>query len=186
MSDKKPDAKAEAPKEKKEGEATEAPKKKLPIKAIGIVAVLMIAEAAAVMFVLGSSKPKEAAAEVDPAHLVDDESEKTQEIELLAEKFQNLTTGRAWVWDVQIVVQVKNKNADRVAEVFEQRAAEIKEGLGQIVGRARHTQLIEPEKQSLIRQIGAFLDKTEGISHDGKSAIERVFIPKCRGFPSDT
>lgn len=56
---------------------------------------------------------------------------------------------------------------------------------GQIVGWARHTQLIEPE--TAIRQISAFLDKTEGISQDGKSSIERVFVPtpKCRGFPSD-
>lgn len=185
MSDKKPDAKAEAPKEQKAGEA-EAPKKKLPIKAIGIVAVLMIAEAGAVFFVLGSGKPKEAAAEVDPAHLVDDESEKTQEVELVADRFQNLTTGRAWVWDVQIVAQVKNKNADHVSEIFEQRAAELKEGLSQIMGRARHTQLIEPEKQSLIRQISAFLDKVDGMTHDGHSMIERVFIPKCRGFPSDS
>ncbi len=160
-------------------------KKKLPIKVIGIVAVLMIVEAGAVFVLLGSGKPQAGHAETDAAHLVDDESEKTQELELVTDKFQNLTSGEPWVWDLSIFLQIKNKHADQVGGVLEQRQAEIKEGLGQIVGRARHSQLIEPERQTLTRQVGAFLAKIDGTTVDGKPLVERVIISKCRGFKAD-
>lgn len=185
MSEKKPDAAAGPAKGGEESKEAEAPKKKLPIKTIGVVAVLMIAEAAAVIFVFGAGAPKASHAETEPAHLVDDDSEKTQEIELATEKYQNMTSGHPWVWDLSIFIQVKNKNADQVNAVLEQRQAEIKEGLGQIVGRARHSQLAEPERQTLTRQVGAFLEKIDGMTLDGKTLVERVIISKCRGFQAD-
>jgi flagellar basal body-associated protein FliL len=169
---------------KKDGAAEAPARKKLPIKVLGIVGVLMIAEGAGVFMVLGAGKPKASGA-AEPAKLVDDSSEKTQEIELVTDKFQNMTSGHPWVWDLSIFLQVKNKSAERVGGVLEQRQAEIKEGLGQIVGRARHSQLAEPEKQTLTRQVGAFLEKMDGLSADGKPLIERVIISKCRGFQAD-
>lgn len=187
MSDKKPDA---APKKDEAAAAAAgadaAPAgKKLPIKTIGIVAVLMIAEAAGVFFILGASKPKSSGAATEPAHLVDNEADKTQEIELLTDKFQNLTSGHPWMWDISIFLQVKNKNSEAVQGVLEQRQAEIKEGMSQLVGRARHSQLTEPERQTLTRQVTSYLEKLEGLTVDGKPLIERVIIAKCRGFQAD-
>lgn len=183
MADKKPDA---APEKGKDQPAADSPppKKKLPIKTVGIVAGLMVAEAAAVFVLLGSGKPKASHGEVAETALHDDESEKTSEIELVNDKFQNMTTGQAWVWQVAIYLQVKNKNVERVEAVLEQRRAEIREGLSQIIGKARHSQLSEPEKQSLTRQIASFLERLDGITADGKSVIERVIFADCRGFPT--
>lgn len=179
--EKKPDAAAPeaAPAEAKA-------KKGLPIKVIAIVAVIMVLEAVAVVFVLGMlGGPKKSEAQVDPATLHHDESNEIQEIELVDDKWQNLTTGRVWIWDVAVVIQVKNKNVERVEKVLEQRGNQIREGVGQIVSKAQHAQLKEPERQSINRQIAAYLEKVVGTSDEGQSLVERVIIPKCRGFPAD-
>mgnify|MGYP001275298673 CR=1 FL=1 len=162
------------------------PAKKLPIKTLAVVAAVMAVEAAAVVFAMGMIGPSASHAETDVHELVDDDSEDTVEIEVVSEKYQNLSTGRVWVWDLSVFLQVKNKNAETVQGVLEQRKAEVAEGLGQIVSRAQHAQLKEPERQTLIRQINAFLERIRGMTDpDGKPLIERVMIPKCRGFPSD-
>lgn len=180
---------------KKEEKAPEAPaegapaKKGLPLKMIIVVAVLMLVEGAAVFFVVGMmGGPKKSEAATDTKHLEHDESEQTTEIRLFEkddERFQNLTSGRVWVWNISTYVQVKNKNTERVETVLEQRKAEIKEGISQIISRAQIAQLKEPERQSLNRQISAFLEKIVGMDPDGKPLIERVLIPTCNGFPSD-
>lgn len=180
MADKKAEAAPAAEKAKDEA----PPKKKLPIKTIGIVAGLMVAEAGAVFTIFGAGGPKASHGETPEAVLHDDESEKTSEIELVNDKFQNMTTGQAWVWQISIYLQVKNKNAERVEAVLEQRRAEIREGISQIVGRARHTQLTEPEKQTLTRQVASYLEKLDGMTDDNKSIIERVIFADCRGFPT--
>ena len=181
MSEKK--AEAAPPAEKTDEKAP--PKKKLPIKTIGIVAVMMIVEGIGVFVVVGGGGGAKAGhAETSAATLKDDESEKTAEVELISDKFQNMTTGQAWVWQISIFLQVKNKNSERISAVLEQRHAEIREGLSQIIGKARHTQLTEPEKQTLSRQIGSFLEKLEGVTIDGKTVIERVIFADCRGFPT--
>jgi flagellar basal body-associated protein FliL len=178
---------ADKPKAPETSPEAEAPAKKgLPVKTLAIVAVLMIVEAAVVVFALGLLGPQASHAQTEQKNVAHDDSEDTMEIEVVSDKFQNLSTGRVWVWDLSVYLQVKNKNAETVKGVMEQRSAEIKEGISQIISRAQHTQLKEPERQTLIRQIGAFLEKLRGMTDsDGKPLVERVMIPKCRGFPSD-
>ena len=72
-----------------------------------------------------------------------------------------------------------------IESVLEQRSAEIREGMLQIIGKARHTQLTEPEKQTLTRQIASFLERLDGMTVEGKSVIERVIFADCRGFPTN-
>lgn len=178
---------AEKPKAPESTSEADAPAKKgLPIKTLAIVAVLMVVEAAVVVFALGLMGPQASHAQTEQKDVAHDDSEDTMEIEVVSDKFQNLSTGRVWVWDLSIYLQVKNKNAEHVKAVMEQRSAEIKEGISQIISRAQHNQLKEPERQTLIRQIGAFLEKLRGMTDsDGRPLVERVMIPKCRGFPSD-
>jgi flagellar basal body-associated protein FliL len=180
MADKKAEAPAASDKPKDDAPA----KKKLPVKTIGIIAGLMIAEGAAVFVIMGAGKPKASHGETPEAALHDDDSEKTTEIELVTDRFQNMTTGQAWVWSVSIFLQVRNKNAEQVELVLEQRNAEIREGVSQIIGRARHTQLSEPEKQTISRQIASFLEKLDGMMVDDKPVVERVIFADCRGFPT--
>jgi hypothetical protein len=67
----------------------------------------------------------------------------------------------------------------------------VREGISQIFSRAQHAQLKEPERLTLNRQITTFLAKL--IEEEAPTAeageedklIDRVLIPKCRGFPAN-
>jgi flagellar basal body-associated protein FliL len=186
MADKDKKDKAEKP---AEGAEAAPPKKGLPLKTLIVVAALMLVEGVGLFFVLGAlGGPKPTNAATDAKHLAADESEETEEIPVLGkgdDKFQNLASGQVWVWNVSVVLQVKGKNSERVTTRIENRKAEIKEGISQIIGRAQIAQLKEPERQSLNRQVSALMEKIVGQDPDGKSLIERVLIPTCSGYPAN-
>jgi flagellar basal body-associated protein FliL len=176
MADKKPKAEAA------EAGAEAAPKKKPPIKLIAIVGGVMALEAGVLIAVMGMTGPK--TVEAKPVEVHSPEDDKTVEIEVVSDKFQNLQTGRVWVWDTSVFVQVKAKHEEQVNGQLERRAAEIKEGIGQIISRAQHAQLREPERQTLNRQITGYLN--ELLKDDaGHPLFERVLIPRCNGFSTD-
>lgn len=181
MAEKKPQAQsAAAP------AAESAAKKGLPIKGAIAVAGIMAVEAAVFVAVLGMGGPQKGQAAEQKVDLKLDEGEQTQELLIVDDKFQNLQTGRVWIWDTAVYVQVKNKNAEAVKKTLERRSAEVKEGVSQIISRAQHAQLKEPERQTLNRQITAYLESVfEPVGEKGQPPIERVLIPKCRGFPAD-
>jgi flagellar basal body-associated protein FliL len=157
-------------------------KSRPPLKMILAVAALMAAEAGGVYFLVGmsGSRAQTAAAEIHG----EEQAELAQpiEIELTDDKFQNMQTGRVWIWDTQIVLKVKKKNQPFIEEELAKRAAEIKEGVAQIMRRAQHSHLREPELTTINRQLTAYLDKTLGPDADGATRIDRVLIPKCKGF----
>lgn len=179
MSDKKAESKPEPT------PAASTGGKRLPIKTIVVVLGLMAAEAVAVFLILGMTGPAKSLAQTEQASLHRDDSEETMEVQVADEKYQNLQTGRVWIWDTAVFVQVKNKNVGRVETTLERRKAEINEGISRIISRAQLAQLKEPERQTLNRQFAAFLNDVFGTDAEGKSLIERVMIPKCRGFPAD-
>lgn len=185
MADKK-----EKDKDKDKAEAAPAEGEKpkgggLPVKTIGIVAVVMIIEAVVIFFVFSAMGPKKVAADVPPAELHSNEDDQPTEILVVEDKFQNLQQGKVWIWDLSVYVQVKAKHAEEIEGKLEQRSAEIKEGISQIVGRAQPAQLKEPDRQTLNRQFIAYLTKIFGTDADGHSLIEKVVIPRCRGFPAE-
>lgn len=176
---------------KKGGEAPEggedaAPAKKggLPIKTIGIIGAVMALEAGALYFVFGMSSAQKSSAEVH--ELVHDDSEELDEIEIIADEvFQNMQTGKVWVWSISVYAQVKRKDVEYVETMLTQRRAEIREGLSQIVGRAQHAQLKEPDRQTLNRQFTALIERIVKPDDHGKPRIQRLLIPKCTGYPAD-
>ncbi len=177
MSEKKPKAEAAS-----DAGADAAPKKKKPIKMIGAIVGVMAIEAGVLVAVMGMTGPKQV--EAKPVEVHNPDEDKTVEIEVVSDKFQNLQTGRVWVWDTSVFVQVKAKHEELVGGILERRAAEIKEGVGQIVSRAQHAQLREPERQTLNRQITGYLN--ELLKDDaGHPLFERVLIPRCNGFSTD-
>jgi flagellar basal body-associated protein FliL len=162
-----------------------APKKKSS-KLVPIVAVLMIVQGVAVFMVAKMTGPKAAAAaEADLHGAPQDDGEVTVELPLIEDQFQNMQTGRAWIWDVSIVLQVPAKNQAHVEELLENRAGELAEGVAQIFRRAQNNQLREPGLESLNRQIHAFVNQVFGKDAQGKDRVKRVLIPKCKGFPAE-
>lgn len=165
-------------------DAAATPAKKSPIKVIGIVAVLMIVEAGAVFMFVGKTGPQAAVAHEIKGHDEPDENASV-EIPLIEEKFQNMQTGRVWVWDTEVVLKIKSRNEPYVTKLLESRAAEIKENVSVIFRRAQHNSLKEPGLESINRQITASLNTLFGKDAEGKDRIDRVVIPKCKGFPAD-
>ena len=182
---------ADAEKDKKPAaapppEPEASPKKKPPLKVVGVVAALMVAEAAGVYLFVGLTGPRAQSASADIQGAEDKAAQEAVEIELINDKFQNLQTGHVWVWDMQIVLKVKKKYEAYVEGELTKRSAEITEGVGQIIRRAQHNHLREPELTTINRQITAYLAKAiEPDPADGSARIERILIPKCKGMQID-
>ncbi len=175
------------PKEEKAPAAAEAPsKKRPPIKLLGIVAGLMLAEGAGVYVFVGMTGGHAKSAEAKVEGAEEKAAQETVEIELVDDKFQNMQTGHVWVWDVAIALKAKHRNEKAINEVLEKRSAEISEAISQIIRRAQHSQLIEPELTTLNRQVAAYLDTIiKPDDSTGASRIDRVIIPKCKGLQID-
>ncbi len=169
-----------------EAGAAEGAKKGLSVKMIGIIAVMMVAEAGGVFaFVSMTGKAPQAAEakHVDGEHETDREA--SVEVPLVDDKFQNMQTGRVWVWDTAIVLKVRERNKEFVEKELARRDAEIKEGISMIFRRAPHTQLKEPGLETINRQVAAYINQLLGKDAEERVRIDRVLIPKCKGFPAD-
>lgn len=173
--------------EEEKNEATEE-KKKSPILLFAMIGVIMLIEAVGVFAfvkISGSGAGDAKANEIEGQQQA--ELEKTIEIPLWGERgerFQNLSTGRAWSWTVSVVLQTKKKNEEEVKAELERRKSEISEGVALIIRRAAHSHLVEPGLETLHRQIESYINEVFGVDPDGDPRIERVLIPKCQGVES--
>jgi flagellar basal body-associated protein FliL len=181
-----------ADKDDKKKPAADAPaaepeaKKGLPLKTIVVVAGLMVAEAVGVFMIVSMTSKQPQAAQATPLDGHEKEDlESTVEIPLLDEKFQNMQTGRVWIWDTSIVLKVRARNQAFVEKELERRKAEVQEGLAMIFRRAPHAQLKEPDLRTINRQITAYINQIMGKDPEARERIEAVVIPRCKGFPTD-
>lgn len=172
------------PAEKAPAEA--APKKKGSMKLMGTVGAIVVAQAVITFVAFSAMGPKKSHAQVDTHSIKKDDADVIKEITVITPKdgsFQNTMTGSVWLWSTEIVVQVKQRNAEGVENKLKQRNAEVKQEISQIFGRAQHAHLKEPDRQTLNRQITGALNKFFGNDDKGEPVIERVLIPKCTGMP---
>ena len=125
------------------------------------------------VFVLGLGGAKESKAEEAHELVHDDSEQRSRRFPSLEdEMYQNMQTGQVWVWGLSVYAQVKKKNVEFVQGRAEQRSAEIREGMSQIVGRAR-VAVEEPDRQTLNRrQFTAWqkIVKPSGTASRGSSA----------------
>ena len=157
-------------------------KKKLPIKVIAIVAVMMLLEGAGVyLFVSMTGKvPQDSMADLAGEEEAD--LQRPIEIELVKGKFQNMQTGRVWIWSIDIYLKVKKRDEETVTTILENQQAEIREQISKIIRKAHHAHLKEPDLRTLNRQITVLAHEVFGISDaDGLPRVERVLIPRCEG-----
>ena len=175
---------AEKEKDKKaEPASEETPKKKLPIKTIAVVAVIMLLEGVGVfLFVSMTGRaPQDAVAGIHDG--AEAEQEESVEIALVDDRFQNLQTGNVWIWKLQVYMKVKKKNEEFVNKVLEERSAEIKTALSQLMRRMQHAQLKEPDLRTLNRQITALINEKFGFDKE-IPRVDEVLISNCEGFPA--
>lgn len=166
-------------------ESTEASKKGMPKKVLIIVAGVMVIEIGIVgaFLMLSGGGASEAAAEIelDP----ENDPEALVEIPVITDRFQNMHTGRVWQWQCEIVIQVKRRDEENVTKALERRTAEVTAGIAQLIRKATHTQLREPELQSIKRKLNVYLTEVFGEDGEGESRVQNVLIPMLRGAPAD-
>jgi len=164
--------------------APEPPKKK-SLKTLIIIAVMFIGEGVGVMVMMKAlGKPDQ----VQGQGLVDDQLatlERLHEVPVVSDRFPNSFTGRMWLWQADILTQVKEKNLSNVQGALEDRKAEIKTGISRIFRAAHHNYFTEPNLETLTRQVTEYLREVFGKDASGENRIVRVLIPKCVGFPAD-
>jgi flagellar basal body-associated protein FliL len=165
--------------------ASHPPKKGMSFKMILVVAAMLIVEGVVVVGVMMFvGKPSEVKA-IDLGELIDP-AEKLIEIPLIHERLNNDSEGRIWIWDTEIVLQVRARHESYVRSTIVERQAFIRTGIAQIWASARHHHFNEPGRVTLSRQIREMLNR-DIFERDptGEERITSVLIPKCMGFPSD-
>lgn len=160
-------------------------RKRLPLKTLLLIFGLLAGEAAAVFVIatIWATPPEVQAGGVKQIEMQN--LEQIEEILIVEDRFPNHQTGRVWLWDTEVQVQVKKKHLDFVQRVLEERRAEIKTGISQIWRNAHQRHLTEPDLATLNRQTKTYLDEIFGADSEGEQRIQRVLLPKCVGFPAD-
>ncbi len=159
--------------------------KKGGLKMMIIIAVIMVVEGAAVFFVVNMMAGPKGAQATDLAMLEGAGEDAPVEIELVKDRFQNMSTGHVWEWRVEIVLRVRQKNSAHIETIKERDAALIKEGVALIFRRAQDRHLREPGLETITRQLTTYVNEVFGMDPDGMPRVDRVLIPECKGFRSD-
>lgn len=160
--------------------------KKLPIKAIIIVASILIVEAlgiSAAFMIAGKPSPVEA----DPAAM-DAEALGNQQVEelVVSDKFPNSKSGRTFLYDTEVYILLRRKHRDEVMTQLDNMSVRVASDIGVIFRSIDPTHLEEPTLATLRRQIKAKLDKTFGKDpQSGDPLIEEIIIRKCTRFRAD-
>lgn len=163
------------------GEQSKGMPKKLLIIVAGVMALEVVGVGAFLMLSGGGTEEAAASVEYDP----ENDPEALMEIQVVADRFQNMHTGRVWQWECEVFVQVRRKNESVVLSTIERRNAELLAGISELVRKATHSQLREPELQSIKRKLEVYLNELFGADAEGQGRVERVLIPKLRGAPAD-
>ncbi|WP_432799466.1 hypothetical protein [Poriferisphaera sp. WC338] len=163
----------------------EAPKKKMPIKTfIAVFAVLLIEAVAitAVFMLSGSPDPVTAdSAAIDEAA----NGEKSMEMLLVQDKFQNTRTGRAYLYDAAINIVIKNKNEGAVTEIIDANKARIEADISNIYRKAEPAHLMEFELSTLKRQIMSVLTNRFGMDPEDNEPYIHEIVMRQKRYRAD-
>jgi flagellar basal body-associated protein FliL len=162
-----------------------APAKRFPLKTLVVLLVVLLIEglaiSAAFIFSQGPDLAKADAAAIDEAA----RAEQPVELLVVADRFQNTRTGRAYLYDTEIYVVIKSKYQQKIESDIEHMQAAISTDIATVFRRAEPAHLLEHELSTLNRQIRAALDKRMGYDEEGQPYIQEVLIRKCHQFRAD-
>ena len=155
-------------------------------KTFAVVGIIMVLEAVAVFALITLTAPSGQQAQAQSLDGEVNADDKPVELLLVREKFNNLSTGRVWQWDIEIFVEVRQKNSQPVQDALEARKASITAGIARLIAQAQDRELKEPGLETITRQLEAFCYEIFGDSpSDEKPRVERVIVPRFKGFPAD-
>jgi len=157
---------------------------KIGLKTIILVLGLLIAEAAivgaALMMWAGPGEVQADIVETDNAA-----AENVSELMIVSDRFPNHQSGKIWLWDTEVQIQIKQKNLAHLQRVLEERNAEIKTGISRLWRNAHHRHLTEPNLETMTRQLAEYLNQVFGEDANGEPRVHKVLIPRCVGLPGD-
>ena len=154
-------------------------------KILLIVVAIMVLETIGVGAFIFLSGGSPSVAEADIIGDAADSPDSLVEVQLVAERFQNMHTGRAWQWEAEVFIKVRKKDEERVTEELERRRAEITAGVGELIRKATHSHLREPELQTLKRKLETYMGEVFGVDAENETRVTQVLVPKLRGTPAD-
>jgi flagellar basal body-associated protein FliL len=165
--------------------ADAAPRKSLPIKTIVSVVAVLLIEAVAISAVFMLSQGPEPVTADEAAVDAAAEGERPVEHMVVSDKFQNTRTGRAYLYDTEIYIVVKQKHLADVTDQLDVMRARISTDIAEVFRKAEPSHLLEPELATLRRQIKAALTTRLGHDADGDSLVMEVVIPRCKQYRAD-
>ncbi|HVS69769.1 MAG TPA: hypothetical protein VHQ47_00770 [Phycisphaerae bacterium] len=150
-------------------------------KTILVAAVVVLLEAGTVgVTMMMAGGPRRAAA--DPPATAPKVVEKDAEVKIVDAKLPNAKggLGHLYLYDLQVVAKVADKDKDKVADLLTERDAQIKDHIRTIIAGFDPQSLAEPGLETLRRQIAYQLDQDIG-----KDLVKEVLIPKCTPIRAD-
>jgi flagellar basal body-associated protein FliL len=148
---------------------------RLPVKSILVIALIMLAEGGLfAIYVVMKPSPQSAEAAVG-AQTPKDHTAEAVIIE--NGRFPNRKTGRLYMYDMEIAVQLDEAVAQRVKELRTANEALILDRIRAIVARAEPSYFDENELQTLKRQIKVMLEEVFG-----EDTVKEVFIKTCNPY----
>lgn len=171
-------ASEKAPAPPAEGAAA-APKGKAGLKmaiAAAVVVFLEVATVGVTMKMAGGPAKVHAAEKPEQKH--EEVVERDVEVKLIADRLPNSQSGRQYLYDLQVVVKVSDKNKAKVTELFSEREAEIRDQVRTIIASSDPNSLSEPGLETLRRKISYQIELVVG-----KDLLKEVLIPKCTPIP---
>ena len=155
-------------------------KKKLPMKMIMAGLAVVVLEGATIgVTAMMTGGPKRAQADV-PASAPAPVVEKDVELVIVDAKLPNNQDGKLYLFDLQVVAKVEEKNEKKVEELLKERAAEIKDRIRTIIASSDRKSLSEPGLETLRRQVMYQLEQDLG-----KDLIKELLIPKCTPYRAE-
>jgi flagellar basal body-associated protein FliL len=175
----------EAPKAEAAAPAEAKPKKKFPLQMIIVAAAVVVLEGATVgVMMMTSGGPKRAMADQAPTTQPAVVVEKDAEVPILDAKqdgkLPNSSSGHLYLYDIQVVAKVNDKDKEKVSGILTERSAEIRDKIRTIIASSEKKTLDEPGLETLRRQIAYQLQQDIG-----KDLIKELLIPKCTPYRAE-
>ena len=170
----------EAPKAAEEKPAAEVPKRKLPMSYLLVGLAVLVLEGGTVgVMMMTSGGPKRALAET-PATQPKDVVEKDSEVPIIDAKLPNSSAGHLYMYDIQIVAKVSEKDKTKLSELLTEHAAEVRDKIRTTIASTEKKTLDEPGLETLRRQISYQLEQDVGTD-----VIKELLIPKCTPYRAE-
>jgi len=174
-----------ADEKKPDTEKTQDKPKKASLKIMMMVAVAMIIEAGVLLGAAMMTKTPEVSAE-SFAEKENSDLDRLIEIPVLNDRLSNSRQGVVYLYETEIVIQVKARHEEDVTKRLEENTAHTKMVVSTLWRQAEPRYFDEPQLSTLTRQVEEELSDIVG--EDPKSGdpyIEGVLIPVLRGFPAN-